>query len=151
MIELLSSIEIRAPAETIWETLTDFPRFRDWNPFIREASGDARAGGTVHVRVRSSMAIPLKFHAEVLGSDEPHELRWRGHVLAPWFASGEHTFTLEERVAGSVHFVQREVFGGVLPRLFSRLLEREALRGFQVMNRALKARAEAACSAPARA
>jgi hypothetical protein len=151
VIELLSSIEIRAPAETVWETLTDLRKFRDWNPFIREASGEARVGGRVRVRVRSSLAIPLVFHATVLACDEPRELRWRGHFLASWLASGEHTFTLEERTAGSVHFVQREVFSGVLPRLVGRLLERETLRGFQGMNRALKARAEAARPAPARA
>jgi len=50
-----------------------------------------------------------------------------------------------------VRFVQREVFGGVLPRLVSRVLVPEARRGFDAMNRALKARAEDAPSARGRA
>jgi hypothetical protein len=91
------------------------------------------------------------FHAQVLQCDERRELRWRGHFLAPWLASGEHTFTLQPRTAGSVRFVQREVFGGVLPGLVGRLLVHEARRGFDAMNRALKLRAENASSASMRA
>ncbi len=151
MIELLSSIDIQAPAEDVWAALTDLPRFREWNPFIREASGQTRSGGKVRVRVKPSRAVPLVFHADVLRCDEPCELHWRGHFLAPWLATGDHTFTLEAHDGEGVHFVQREVFSGLLPRVFGRLLERETLRGFQAMNRALKARVESACPAPARA
>jgi hypothetical protein len=151
MIELVCSVDIQAPAEVVWRLLTDLPRFQEWNPFIREASGQIRAGGVVRVRVRPSLAIPLVFHAEVLQCQERRELRWRGHFLAPWLASGEHTFTLQPQAAGAVRFVQREVFGGALPGLVGGLLEREARRGFEAMNRALKARAENACSASMRA
>jgi len=150
MIELLSSIDIGASAEAVWQALTDLPRFREWNPFIREAGGDPRAGGKVRVRVRPSLAVPLVFHADVVRFDEPRELHWRGHFIAPWLASGDHTFTLEPQAGGGVHFVQREVFSGLLPRLAGRLLERETLRGFHAMNRALKVRAESARSAPER-
>jgi hypothetical protein len=151
MIELSCSIDIRAPLEVVWQALTDLPRFCEWNPFIREASGEPRAGGRVRVRVQPSVAIPVVFHADVLRSVERRELRWRGHFLAPWLASGEHTFTLEPRATGGVHFVQREVFRGLLPWLVGRPLAREAMRGFQAMNRALRVRAEGACSAPERA
>jgi hypothetical protein len=151
MIELVCSVEIRAPAEVVWKQLTDLPRFGEWNPFIREASGQLRPGGTVRVRVRPSLAIPLVFHAEVLKCDEARELRWRGHFLAPWLASGEHTFTIRPLHAGTVRFVQREVFGGVLPGLARLLLEHEARRGFDAMNHALRARAESAASASVRA
>jgi len=148
---LLCSIDIRAPAQVVWDALTDLPRFGEWNPFIREGRGDLRAGGRVRVRVRPSLGVPLVFRAQVLACEQPRELRWRGHVLTPWLASGEHTFTVEPLAAGGVRFVQREVFGGVLPRLAGKLLEREARRGFEAMNRALKARAEGACSASQRA
>jgi hypothetical protein len=151
MCELLCAVDIRAPAEVVWGVLTDLPRFGDWNPFIRAARGDLRAGGSVRVRAKPSIPVPLVFHAQVLECERPHELRWHGHVLTPWLASGEHTFTVEPLATGGVRFVQREVFGGVLPRLAGKLLEREARRGFEAMNRALKVRAEGACSAPQRA
>jgi len=149
MRELVCSIDIHASAQVVWDALTDLSRFRDWNPFIREATGELRAGGEVHVRVRSSRAAPMRFHAQVLASEPPRELRWRGHILTPWLASGEHTFTLEPQPDGVVRLVQREVFAGLLPRVARRWFEREARLGFEAMNRALKARAESACSVQA--
>src|SRR5215210_9363232 len=39
MKELHSEIEINAPAQRVWEVLTDFASYPQWNPFIRRASG----------------------------------------------------------------------------------------------------------------
>lgn len=144
MIEVSSSIDIAAPLEAVWEALVDVRRFREWNPFIRRAWGSMHVGHTVRVRVRPRLGVPLFFRAKVLAREARREIRWRGHVLAPWLASGEHTFTLEPEADGRVRFVQREVFGGLLPHLARRLLVRETQRGFDAMNRALKRRAEEA-------
>jgi hypothetical protein len=149
MLELRVASEIDAPAETIWKALTDLSRFGEWNPFIRAASGTPAVGATIHVRVSSSLAVPLRFEAKVLVCDENRELRWRGHLLAPWLASGEHSFTLEPAGDGRIRFVQHEVMTGLLMPFVSRLVEYEARRGFDAMNRALKARVEHANAAQA--
>jgi hypothetical protein len=86
--------------------------------------------------------MPLVFHAEVLHCLVDRELRWRGHVLAPWLADGEHSFTIEPRAHDQVRFGQREVFTGVLSWLAGRLIARETRKGFAAMNAALKARVE---------
>ena len=44
MKELRSEIEIQASAERVWQLLTDFPSFPQWNPFIRKATGNIRVG-----------------------------------------------------------------------------------------------------------
>lgn len=137
MVEVRSSIEIAATAQEVWSVLTDLRRFCAWNPFIRAAEGSTDVGKSVRVRVRTSLGVPLVFHAKVLGSDEDRELHWQGHVLAPWFACGEHWFTIEPIDAHRVRFVQRERFSGVVPRFAARLLAREAKRGFEAMNMAI--------------
>jgi hypothetical protein len=142
MIEVSASTEIAAPAERVWSVLTDLERFRLWNPFIRRASGSTQIDGTVRVRVRPSFGLPLPFRAEILDREDNRVLHWRGHVLADWLASGDHRFTIEPLGPDRVRFVQRESFGGLLPRLASRLLAREAKRGFQAMNDALRTRAQ---------
>lgn len=147
-MEVRASIEIAAPARVVWSVLTDLRRFGDWNPFIRAATGSTDVGKTVRVRVRTSLGLPLVFHATVLGSDENRELHWRGHVLAPWFADGEHWFTIEAIDARRVRFVQRERFSGVLPRFAARLLAREAERGFEAMNLAIATRAQLRVGGP---
>lgn len=142
MIEVRAATDIEAPAARVWSVLTDFARFSAWNPFIRRARGTPDVGETVHVRVRSSFGLPLRFSAKVLARQQDRELHWRGHVLRPWLASGDHTFSILPLGEGRVRFEQREAFGGLLPWLASRLLAREAGRGFVAMNEALRRRAE---------
>ncbi len=143
MIEVKAETEIDAPAEKVWSVLTDLPRFSSWNPFIRKAFGSMEVGGEVHVRVKPSLPIRLPFHATVLYREDNRALRWRGEVLGWWLASGDHMFEIEPLPNGHVRFMQRERFGGILPRLASKLLVREAQRGFDAMNEAIKQRAEA--------
>jgi len=141
MIEVSSTTVIEASPQAVWRVLTDFSQFHEWNPFIREAQGSTEIGSEVEVRVRPSLPVPLRFRAEILDCEDCRELHWYGQVLGPWFASGDHTFTLEELGPHRVRFVQRERFSGILPWLGRRLLVREAERGFEAMNRALAERA----------
>jgi hypothetical protein len=152
MIEIVASTEIEAPASVVWSLLADFARFGEWNPFIRSATGTPTVGQQVRVRVQPSIKVPrLRLRATVVACEPNHQLRWRGHLLAPWVGDGDHTFTIEPAAHGRVRFIQREVFRGVLPRLVAGPLARETRRGFDAMNEALKRRAEASRSAPERA
>jgi hypothetical protein len=56
----------------------------------------------------------------------------------------EHQFEIHPLGPGRVRFVQQERFTGVLVPLFARNMDDHTLRGFNAMNAALKARAEAA-------
>jgi hypothetical protein len=151
MDEIVCSIEIDAPPKAVWGALVDLGKYHEWNPFIREATGEMKVGGRVRVRVRSMLPVPLVLHATVVALEPERELLWRGHVLAPWLGAGEHAFTLEPLGPDRTRFTQREMFTGALPRLLRRLLARETRRGFDAMNRALETRAEGARPAPVRA
>jgi hypothetical protein len=112
--ELHSQIEIAAPAERVWQVLTDFAAYPEWNPFIR--------------RVKKV---------------EPNrQLRWLGHLLVPGLFDGEHIFEIEELDRDRVLLTQREIFKGLLVPLLARSLDRDTQRGFEEMNRALREKAE---------
>jgi hypothetical protein len=68
--------------------------------------------------------------------------RWLGHMLIPGLFDGEHIFKLEPLGGGTVRFVQREVFRGLLVGLLWRMLDTSVRQGFIAMNEALKKRAE---------
>lgn len=142
MIEVNVATEIAAPAATVWNILTELDQFAAWNPFIRNARGKLVPGGTVHVRVHSGIGIPLHFSAKVLDYSQGRELHWRGHFGSRFVASGEHWFELVSLGPERVRFRQREQFTGIIPRLGKKLLEREARHGFELMNEALRQRAE---------
>ena len=49
MKEVHSEIQINAAPEHVWEVLTNFERYPEWNPYIVKASGTLVAGQDVHV------------------------------------------------------------------------------------------------------
>ncbi len=42
MREILTNIQIDASESKVWKILTDFPKYKDWNPFIISASGEIK-------------------------------------------------------------------------------------------------------------
>jgi hypothetical protein len=144
MKELRTEIEIQAPAERVWQLLTDFASFPQWNPFIRRASGEAKTGVRLEVRIQPSGARGMTFRPTVLKAEPNRELRWLGRLLIPGLFDGEHIFTIEPLGANRVRFVQQEIFTGLLVPLFARGLDADTRRGFEEMNQALKVRAEQA-------
>jgi hypothetical protein len=142
MKELRTEIEIQATPERVWQLLTDFPSFPQWNPFIRKASGNIRVGERLEVKLQPSGASAMTFRPTVLKAEPNHELRWLGHLLISRLFDGEHIFTIEPLGESRVRFTQREVFTGLLVPLFARGLDTDTRRGFEEMNQALKTRAE---------
>ena len=137
-------IEIDAPAERVWHLLTDFASYPQWNPFIRNISGQPTKGERLEVRLEPPGGRGMTFKPEVLNAEPNRELRWLGHLLMPGLFDGEHSFIIQPLEEDRVRFVQREAFKGVLVPIFARSLEANTQRGFEEMNRALKERTEAA-------
>jgi len=70
------------------------------------------------------------------------EVRWRGSLPIPGLFTGEHYFRLEPQAGGSTRFVHGENFSGLLLPVLGGILA-ATQQGFEAMNAALKARAEA--------
>ncbi len=142
MKELHSQIEIEAPAERVWQVLTDFAAYPEWNPFIRRVNGRPEVDEQLVVRMRPSGTKGMTFRPTVMKAEPNRQLRWLGHLLVPGLFDGEHIFEIEELGRDRVLFIQREFFRGLLVPLFARSLDRDTQRGFEEMNRALRERAE---------
>jgi len=140
--ELRTEIEIEAPAERVWQVLTDFAAFPHWNPFIRKATGEAKTGARLEVYIQPSRARGMTFRPTVIRAEPNRELSWLGRLFVRGLFDGEHVFTIEPVGSGRVRFAQRELFSGLLVPLFARGLDADTRRGFEEMNQALKARAE---------
>ncbi|MEP7137194.1 MAG: SRPBCC domain-containing protein [Chloroflexota bacterium] len=142
MKELHTEIEIQASKERVWQLLTDFAAFPQWNPFIRRVEGEAKAGTKLEAYIHQSGASGMTFRPTVLTAEPYQELRWLGRLLVPGLFDGEHIFTIEVPSGNRVRFAQQEKFTGILVPLFARNLGTDTLHGFKEMNQALKARAE---------
>lgn len=139
MTEIAAEVEIAAPVARVWEVLTGFDSYPEWNPFIVRAGGGAiprgPAGG--HDQARWAQGDDLPPHR---ARPEPNrELRWLGRLVLPGIFDGEHIHELEEVAPGRTRYAQRE--RGLLVPFVRGILD-STERGFRAMNSALKARAE---------
>jgi len=144
MKELRSQIEIEATAERVWQVLTDFAAYPEWNPFIRRVNGQPEVEEQLVVRMKPSGTRGMTFRPTVMKAEPNRQLRWLGHLLVPGIFDGEHIFEIEELGSERVLFIQREVFKGLLVPLLDRAFYWDTQRGFEEMNRALRERAETA-------
>jgi hypothetical protein len=140
-LELRTEIEIAAPPARVWEVLTDFSTYHEWNPFITRIGGDLAVGGTLDVTVSPPESDDFSFHPEVVVCDGPRELRWRGKLWLRGLLDGEHFFQCHEAEGGSTRFVHAENFEGLLLKFVGARLQHVA-RGFVYMNLALKRHVE---------
>jgi uncharacterized protein YndB with AHSA1/START domain len=52
MKEIYTEIEINASAGIVWDILTDFDNFPNWNPFIKKISGILQEGERIEVFIK---------------------------------------------------------------------------------------------------
>lgn len=137
-----TEILIQAPPGKVWHVLTDFAAYPQWNPFIESIEGSPDWGTRLTVRINAGGERHV-FKPVVLQATAPTRLRWLGRVGFPGVFDGEHGFELRAE-GGGTRLLQTESFQGFLVPLLWRKVEPMTRQGFEAMNRALKARAEAA-------
>jgi hypothetical protein len=140
--EVHSEIEINSFPENIWRILIDFAAYDQWNPFINKIIGVPKEGSKIEIYIESRSGKNRKYSPRITKVEEGRELRWFGKSSLPGFLNAEHIFTIEELQPVRVRFIQREVFSGLLTRIFGKGVDTDIRQGFQDMNNALKKRAE---------
>lgn len=140
--EIVTEIEIAAPASRVWEILTDFDGHSLWNPFIRLIDGELKEGAQLKVMLRPPGGQETTFKPKLIKVTPERELRWLGHLWVPGLFDGEHRFQIEPQGDAAVRFVHAERFSGLLVGPILGRVEASTREGFEIMNEALKRRAE---------
>jgi len=145
--ELHAETSIQASPQRVWEVLTNFAAYPEWNPYIPQINGSVEAGSRLDVQLQPPEARGMRMRPTVLAATPSQELRWLGHLGIPGLFDGEHRFRIDSLGPDRVRFVQEERFTGLLAPIVLRFIERGTRQGFEAMNQALKARAERPSSA----
>jgi hypothetical protein len=137
-----TEIVVDAPRPVVWELLSDFARYDEWNPYITQARGQAAVGEQVHLRFAPGSGQPRQVDCEVVVVNGMRKLEWicRSYHL-PGILDREHIFRLLPIGEARVRIVYEGRWEGVFVP-FSDLSPRQ--RGYVAMARALKDRAELA-------
>ena len=143
---LVSEIDIDATPQRVWQVLSDLAAYREWNPFIVEAAGQAETGDRLTLRMQPVGGKARTLRPTVIEVREGELLRWLGRPGVPGILDAEHSFVIEGRDGSDTRLVQEERFRGVLVPFVARSLDRGTLPAFIRMNEALKRRAERSVS-----
>lgn len=135
--QIKTSVTINSSKERIWQILTDFERYSEWNPFIESVTGNLKVGNQIKIQLQN-----MTFNPVILTFKENEELKWLGHFGFKGLFDGEHKFKLIDHANGTVTFEQSENFSGILVRFFAKSLDKDTKVGFEKMNKELKLRAE---------
>ena len=142
MKQLYTEIEINAPAEQVWQILTDFDSFPDWNPFVRRAAGTIEPGQPLEIELSGPGGRTTKIKPNVVTAEPNREFSWLGIMGMKGLFDGKHIFTIEPLDENRVRFIQREEFNGILASLVLGMIGRSTEQSFVKMNQALKEKAE---------
>jgi hypothetical protein len=138
MKELKTEIEINGTIDQVWDVLTDFSSFPEWNPFIKKIEGELKISAQLKVLIEPPGGKAMTFKAIVKILKPKSEFWWLGSLLIPGIFDGEHIFQLEQINDNKTKFIHRENFSGLLVPLFWKSLNRNTRQGFEEMNKALK-------------
>jgi hypothetical protein len=141
-LEIKTEITITATPEKVWEILTNFNEYPNWNPFIKLIKGQVVVGKKIIARIEPPEAKEMTFKPKILTFVENKELSWLGHLLFPGLFDGKHKFELVDNGNGTTTFKQSEIFRGVLVPFFKKQLKNNTKNGFIEMNEKLKELAE---------
>src|SRR5688572_12107345 len=93
--EIRTSIDIDAPPARVWQVLTDFPHYSEWNNFLHWVEGEIAHGE----RIRYCFELPRGFrfvaNAKIHNVTSEKELRWVGVLFLGALFRGEHYFQIE--------------------------------------------------------
>jgi hypothetical protein len=140
MKEIKTEIIINAPKEKVWEVLTDFEAYGEWNPFIVSIEGK----GEVGKKLKNTMVNGDKtnvFKPEIKKFEVNQHFEWLGSIPLGLF-TGRHYFILEDLGNNQTKLIHGEKFGGLLRGMIMKQIGESTQQSFINMNRALKERTE---------
>ncbi|OHX14422.1 polyketide cyclase [Chromobacterium sphagni] len=144
---IATKIDIAAGPELVWQVLSDWPRYPEWNPFIVGLHGRHLLGARLVATLHPPGGRRTTFRPIVTELCPPQALAWRGSLLLPGLLDGAHHFRLEALNGGGARLHHRGALSGLLLPLFGAKGLESARQGFLLMNRALKQRCETLASA----
>ena len=141
MKENRNEIEIQSTPERVWEILTDFVKYPEWNPLLTRAEGKLKVGEKVNLTAKPASS-EMNLLCTVTTVEPNRQFSWKFHVGLPILIRGEHIFKIESINENKVRFIDREIFHGLLVPLQAKNLETNAKPAMIAMGKALKARVE---------
>ena len=139
MKEYHTAIIINSPATTVWEALTDFTAYPDWNPIVGKMEGEMKEGNRI-----STFIVPLNktYYPIIMSYKVNKELVWLGAQGAKFLMAGKHYYRLEKISEIQTKLLHGEYFFGLFSYFIPASLLNKMKTAFEQHNIILKQRIE---------
>lgn len=142
-------VDINAPGDRVWQTLTDLNGYREWNPFLTSAQGTLMPGSTLTFTAKTGNRS-ITLHPRVVEVEPGTRFSWVDRLISSAIFEDKNTFEMIEVDQSHTRVIHAEQFRGILVGPLWRRLSPPFLAGSRAMNEALKRRCEQAASGLAR-
>lgn len=141
-IDIETSIDIEAPATTVWAVLDEFDKHGEWNALTPDIAGRSTLGShitTTLVRQNTPDMVVVPVVTRVVAA---RQLQWEAESPDLAIFSAVHSFTVVPDGPSRCVFHNNETFGGSAIQDRIESLNVDTRAAYEKMNRDLKARAE---------
>jgi|SRR5262245_15132741 len=108
-----TAVDINADKDAVWDVLTDFASYEEWNPVMR-IEGIPEVGTKLVVRLGGTRRGGMTFKPKVLAATPGKEFRWLGKLGLRGIFAGEHFFVLTTNEDGTTRLNHGERYSGAL-------------------------------------
>ncbi len=137
------SVLIHTSARQVWNVLTDFKNYPNWNPFTYQVETELKPGKAVKMHVnlpRRGKKLQIEYVREIR---PPHLLSWGMTMGAEILLVALRTQTITPIDESTCRYQTQDTFTGYLTPLVRLIMASSIRDGFNQMAYALKTHAEA--------
>jgi len=135
MKEYHTKIIINSPITKVWQQLTNFQNYKNWNPLVKNITGSIQEGGQIITDI-----VPLNkaYPAKLLSFKPNQEMVWKGKQIAEFIMAGEHYYRLKSIDENTTELQHGEYFTGLASWFIPTSLSDKMKNTFIAHNEALK-------------
>ena len=135
-------IGVQAPAEIVWDVVSEFETWHQWNPLYRRAEGQMKIGTALTLEQHLPGQAPTVITPIVQDWVPYEQLHWRSSRMGG-FVTTIRYLEIENMGPENATFSNGELFMGLLLRFVGRDERRRLKAAFTEMGEAVRDRAEA--------
>lgn len=138
MKEIRTEKTLVAPVGRIWELLSDFDLYPQWNPLFVKIGGPMVAGASFDLLVHLPGMDPFPIRPKLLAVEPESRFCWQSMLFFKGLLTWTFSCQLEVQAPDRLILVQRSEFKGLLAPLFSFGMAAAVTAGMEQLNQAVQ-------------
>ena len=136
-------LEIEASIDTVWQVITDFSKYSEWNPFIVDCSCDLQVGNSIEMKVSMMEGRkPLRQTEYVSEVESGKHFSYVSPKRPTFLLRSYRSHTLTALTTGKTLYQSHFELHGWLKPLIKLIMGKSLLHGFDGMSKAIVRRSE---------